>query len=234
METAVIIPSYNEKDNIEKIISAIRSVLKDAVIIVVDDNSPDYTASVVKKLQKKDTNVHLIIRKQKDGRGSAVMAGFLHAFKNTKFKTFIEMDADFSHDPSELPLLIKKVKFDTVVIASRYLKGSRIIDWPLSRKITSRLSNFLIRSVLGLPIGDNTNGFRCYSRQAAEILIQHHFRTKGYIVLSESSYLLFKKGFQFQELKTVFHNRKSGKSKTTVGEFINSFINMFNILRLKT
>lgn len=229
MRIAIVIPTYNEKDNLKELIPAIFSILLHAAIIVVDDNSPDKTASEVSKLKKKYSSLYLIERKKKSGRGSAVIEGFKYAYKHVKAQIYIEMDADFSHDPNELPQLIKLSRPKTVILGSRYVKGSKIINWPISRKVTSWLANLLIRLVLRMPIADNTNGFRCYPKEVVHLLINHRFITQGHILLSESAYLLYKNSFRFVEIPTIFRNRRVGQSNTTLSEFFNALTNLIRI-----
>jgi len=232
MKIAIVIPTYNEKDNIKKIIPQIFSLVPQSSLIIIDDNSPDKTADEVKKLRKKFPHLYLIKRKQKAGRGSAVIEGFKYADKYIRPQIYIEMDADFSHNPKELPQLIKSSKPKTVVLASRYVKDSQIINWPISRKITSFFANKLIRFILKLPIHDNTNGFRCYSKEAVNFLLNHQFKTQGYILLSEAAYLLSQKGFDFLEIPSVFRNRKLGKSNANLAEFLRSLPALFLIKRI--
>lgn len=231
MKTAIVIPSYNEKQNLARIIPQIISTLKDAYIIVVDDNSPDNTKKKITEMQKKYKHLHLINRDKKEGRGSAVMEGFSYAYKKMKADIFIEMDADLSHNPKELLSIIAASRKKTVVIGSRYLPKSRIINWSILRRITSKLSNLLIKILLRLPMSDNTNGYRCYQKDAIKIILSYRFVSRGYMVLSESAHVLFKRGFRFVEVPTVFHNRKIGKSNATLREFINSLV---NLIQLKT
>jgi len=229
MKTAIIIPTYNEKENIKKLIPAIFSVIPKVDIIVVDDNSPDETANEVLKLKRKYFHLHLIKRGGKAGRGSAVIEGLKFAFEKIKAEKYIEMDADFSHDPKELARLINFSKPKTIVLASRYVKGSKIVNWSISRRINSQLANLLIRFILKLPIRDNTNGFRCYPKEAVRLLISHNFITSGYILLSESAYLLYKNNFTFKEMPSLFQNRRLGTSNTTVEEFLDSLVYLIRI-----
>jgi len=229
MKLAIVIPSYNERQNIEALINQVFKVFPEASVVVVDDNSPDGTPALIRQLAKKYRNLHLILRKNKQGRGSAVIRGLAFAQEKLKAEIFVEMDADCSHDPEELPDLLKQADARTVVIGSRYVKGARIINWPQARLISSRLANCLIRLVLGLSVRDNTNGFRVYSPAAVAILLKHHFVSKGYISLSEISYLLSQRGFRLIEVPTVFTNRVTGKSNATIREFFDSIINLFRI-----
>lgn len=230
MKTAIIIPTYNEKGNLKKLIPAILSILPKTTITIVDDNSPDKTGQAVSNLQKKYKNLYLVTREKKSGRGSAVIEGLKYILeKRPDTEIFIEMDADFSHKPEELPQLIKLSKPKTIIFGSRYVKGSKIINWPIKRRIASKISNFLIRTVLNLPLNDNTNGYRCYHKDAVKLLVKHQYISQGYILLSESANLLYQNGFKFIEVPSVFYNRTVAKSNTTIFEFLDAFINLIRI-----
>jgi len=228
---SVVIPTFNEADNIVKLIKMINSEsMLRCSIIVVDDNSPDNTALLVKNIQKKYSNVFLINRVRKAGRGSAVIAGMRFA---KKFKTdfILEMDADFSHNPKDIKRLVQKaIKTNSdFVVGSRYSDGSKIFNWSIKRKVFSRLANLYARILLGVPLSDYTNGFRLYSSNAVEYLLKKELKSKGYIVLSETAYLLHKMGFKFNEIPIVFVNRKRGTSNLDLSEIINSFIGIWKI-----
>lgn len=228
--TAVIIPTYNEALNIKNLIVAIRKAAGKAnKIIVVDDSTSDNTGEVVKTVAKGDKNVFLIARKAKKGRGSAVIDGFWFA---QKFRPsyFIEMDADFSHDPQAIPKLLAQIKKgNDIVIGSRYLPQSKILNWPLSRKIFSRFSNLYAKFLLGVPISDFTNGYRIYNEKSVKFLLSQNLRSTGYIMLSETAYKLKKAGFSFDEIPIVFINRKRGKSNTNLSEIMNAFLGILRI-----
>lgn len=233
MKIAIVIPTFQEAKNIKKLIEAVFLNEPRSEVIVVDDNSPDGTAEIVKKLKFKHKKLWLINRSGKGGRGSAVLDGFRLAYEKLKPDVYAEMDADFSHEPKELPNLIALAKKKTVVLASRYVRGSRIVNWPLKRHIMSQLSNKLIRVVLGFQLRDNTNGYRIYKEDAIKILLQHRFVNSGYIVLSESAYLLKQKGFQLIEVPSVFVNTKSEKSNASLQEFLNAFRGLLKIVKIK-
>lgn len=226
---AVIIPSFNEKDNICTLIDEVFALFRQAKVVVVDDNSPDGTAGAVSQLKDKYKNLILLVRKNKRGRGSAVIEGLRLAYNKFRVDLFIEMDADRSHDPQEIKIMLDLANSKTVVIGSRYLCTSKIINWPLARKISSQIANWLIRLVLGLSIADNTNGFRLYPREAVKVLINHSYISRGYILLSESAYVLLKHGFVFAEFPSVFINRIAGKSNASVKEFFLSLVNLWRI-----
>ncbi len=222
MNIAIIIPTYNEKENVKRIVPAIFSVLQRVSVIVVDDHSPDGTAHAVRELGKKYSRLHIIERKGKGGRGSAVIEGFRYARKKLKPDIYIEMDADLSHDASELPRMISLSKPGVVVFASRYVRGGKIVGVSFYRRCMSRFSNFLIRMLLGLPGADNTNGYRCYRPDAIELLLNHRFISTGYILLSESAFVLYTHGFSFIEFPSIFRNRKFGLSNASIAEFMHA------------
>lgn len=226
---AIIIPTYREKVNLPKIIPLIYSFLPQSHIVIVDDNSPDGTDILMKKMLKQYKTLHFINRLKKAGRGSAVLAGFAYAKKTIHPDIYIEMDADLSHQPKELKQLLKLSKPNNIVVASRYLAKSKMQNVPYTRKLLSRMSNQLLKFVLRIPIRDNTNGFRAYQLEAIKVLQKHKFISKGYIVLSESAYLLHTKGFVFVEYPSIFINRTRGKSNTNFSEFLHSIQNVFRI-----
>lgn len=169
------------------------------------------------------------MREKKDGRGSAVIEGLRYAHTNLNPDIFIEMDADLFHNPKEILKMISLSKPKTVVIASRYMSGGKILNVQFRRRIASYLANLLIRLTLKNPIIDNTNGFRCYRKDAIGHLLKHRFISKGYILLSESATVLKKNGFKFVEFPSLFVNRKIGKSNATFSEFKNSLVSLLDI-----
>lgn len=227
--TAIIIPTYNEKANISFLIKAIFKILPQVLMVVVDDNSPDGTAKSVEKLQSKYKNLELIEGKNKAGRGQAVLKGFEFVWRQTKRAVFVEMDADFSHQPQELPALIRAVGSKTVALASRYVRGGQVLNWPLRRKIFSFLANKIIGWLLSLPLKDNTNGFRAYPRQAITLVLKKSLVCKSYLLLSEVALVLHQKQFILKELPSVFPNRKSGQSNTNAQEIINNMLELFKL-----
>lgn len=229
MRLLVIIPTYNEADNIIRLINVVLSLKLEINVLVVDDSSPDGTSELIKKTFNNNPNVFSIVRTKKDGRGRAVIEGIKFALKKGMYDKIIEMDADFSHDPTELPVLLKKSEEVDVVIGSRYSPKSQIINWPLKRRIFSKLANFYAKLLLGIPIHDYTNGYRCYSLEAAQSIDYQSIKSKGYIVLSEIAYQLFKKGFTFGEVPTVFVNRERGISNLNLNEILSAFKSVWNL-----
>lgn len=229
MKFAIIIPTYREKENLERLLPILVKRFPASSIFVVDDNSKDQTDTFVIDFSKNHPQVKFIKRERKMGRGGAVIAGFKTAYKNKLTDYFLEMDADFSHDPEEIKRLVKKASPKTVVIGSRYLKGSRIVNWPKLRKILSRLANLYVKSVLQIPIKDYTNGFRLYPRLAITKILDNQISETGYTVLSETSYILYKQGFSIIEVPTTFVNRKRGKTKTNWVEYLKSLVAILRI-----
>ncbi len=229
-KVCIVIPSYNTKSSINKSITGILKYMPNVRVIVVDDNSPDGTARFIKSKFGLDPRVTLIVRKQKGGRGSAVIRGFKEGLKNKNTKFFIEMDADLCHDPKYLPILIKKCQEYDVVIASKYLKGSVIIGLGLKRLIFSRIVNFYIRLMLGIRITDYTNGYRCYTRKTLEKINFKNISSRGFIVLSEIAYNIYKEGFTFGEIPIFFKYKNMNPSNFNLSEIKEAF---FTILRLR-
>ena len=211
-DIVIVIPTYNAREGIIENILKIQKEVPHATIVIVDDNSPDKTAQLIKSHFKNDTRVYVIVRKKKGGRGSAVLHGFKETLKSENAKYFIEMDADLCHDPKYIKKLVDKCKKADVVIASRYLPGSKITGWNMKRKLISFSINTFAKLMLGIPISDYTDGFRCYSRKAVEFISSHQVKSRGYIVLSEVAYLCYKKGMKFAEVPIDFHFEAITKS----------------------
>ena len=223
----IIIPTYNEKENIFKLIEEITKLIENVNIVVVDDSVDKLDAL------KKIDNVSYIHRGSKLGRGSAVLEGIKEGLLKEKNKIFIEMDADFSHDPKELKKNIDYFKKENLnfLIASRYVEGSKIINWPLSRHLLSKFSNFLAKFLLRVPINDYTNGFRFYDKNAAKHVIKkcEYSKSTGFILLSEIVLELYKNNYKISEISTIFVNRVRGESKVNFNEILNSFIGLLKL-----
>lgn len=229
-KSVVVIPTYNSKKNVGKLLREILQFVPWAKIIVVDDNSPDGTANEIKKHFAKDKRVTLIVREKKRGRGSAVIEGFKEGLKDKATELFIEMDSDFAHKPSDLARLIKKADEFDVVVATRYLLKSQLLKWKFKRRVISRLANLWIKSILGIALTDNTNGFRCYKRQIIEGIDFNSIKSKGFIVLTEFSYQIHKKRVIFGEVPIDFIPVDLNKSNLNIKEIKEAF---FTVLRLK-
>ena len=224
---AIIIPAYNERENLKKLVDQINSNLNDIQILIIDDSKVNDSEQTI--IDKK--NVHFIYRGKKLGRGSAVLFGLKECLKKD-YNIFIEMDADFSHDPNELQ---DKIDFFVnnnldVLIASRYLKNSKIVNWSLSRRIFSKLSNFLAKKLLRIPVSDYTNGYRLYSREAVQLITRECGKIgDGFIVLSEILLVTSLNKLKIGDISSVFINRIRGESSVNVKLI---FLSLFGLLKL--
>jgi len=213
LEALVVIPTYNEKENIEELIGQVLSVKDTIHILVVDDNSPDGTGDIVERMASSNERVNIIRREKKMGLGSAYIAGFKWALENTDARYVFEMDADFSHDPRAIPNFLEAVKDNDLVIGSRYLKGITVVNWPLSRLILSYSANIYTRLITGLPLKDATGGYKCFRREVLEALPLDRIKSDGYSFQIEVNFLCWKKGFRIKEIPILFVDRRVGISK---------------------
>jgi dolichol-phosphate mannosyltransferase len=220
MSNIVIIPTYKERENIEAIIIAISSLVPSFDILIIDDNSPDGTAGIIKELQKSHNNLHLIERPGKLGLGTAYITGFKYALERA-YDFIFEMDADFSHDPNDLPRLLKACIDDgaDVAIGSRYISGVNVVNWPLSRVLMSYFASIYVRIVTGMKIMDTTAGFKCYRREVLENIKPSHIRSVGYSFQIEMKFTAWKLGYRIVEVPIIFTDRKLGSSKMSGGIF---------------
>ena len=212
MKTLIIIPTYNEIENIEKIIEAIFCAAPNVNILIVDDNSADGTGKYVEKLSKKNPKVHIIHREGKLGLGSAYRTGFKYSLEKGYDYTF-EMDADFSHNPKDIPRFLEKIKTCDLVVGSRYLNQISVVNWPLARLILSYFANFYARIITGTPTRDLTSGFKCYSRKVLEGIPLNRICSDGYGFQIETVFWAYHKKFNVQEMLIVFTDRIKGISK---------------------
>ena len=226
----VVIPTYNERDNVGALCEELLSRPERPDVLVVDDNSPDGTAAEAEEVGRRyPGRLHVLRREGKGGRGGAVLAGFAWG-SGGGYDYFFEMDADYSHRPGELPLFLEAARGADVVVGSRYLPASRIVNWPRARRFFSKLANSYARFFLRIPITDYTNGYRCYSRAAVEALDAGAVDASGYVVLSEVAYQLYRRGFRFADVPTEFVNRRRGESNLSPSEIISAFV---GVLRLR-
>lgn len=213
VNSLVIIPTYNERENVATVIKKLNSLNTGVDILVVDDNSPDGTAEIVKGLQKECKNLSLLKRSGKLGLGTAYIKGFNWALER-RYQYIIEMDADLSHNPDDVPRLIKECKkgYD-LVIGSRYCDGVNVINWPIKRLLLSYSANKYTRIVTGLPIKDATAGFKCFNRRVLEDINFNRVKSSGYSFQIEMNFRVWKKGYSLKEIPIVFEERSEGKSK---------------------
>jgi dolichol-phosphate mannosyltransferase len=215
-ETLIIIPTYNERENIGLLLPAIKKVLPGVHILVVDDGSPDGTSGYVKELALSLGNVFVLDRNKKEGLGRAYVAGFRWALARS-YGFIFEMDADFSHDPKFLPDFLEAIKENDLVIGSRYISGVNVVNWPMSRLLISYFGNVYARMVTGIPVRDCTGGFKCFRRQVLEALDFDSIASSGYSFQIEVNFYSWKKGFRILEIPIVFTDRKRGDSKISRG-----------------
>ena len=228
----VIIPTYNEKENIEKIIRAVLSLDGEYHILVIEDGSPDGTAQIVRRLQEEFSDrLHMIERKGKLGLGTAYITGFKWSVENG-YDYIFEMDADFSHNPDDLPRLYEACAKNgaDLAIGSRYCNGISVINWPIGRVIMSYYASVYVRTVLGMKVYDTTAGFKCYRRNVLETIDLDKVRMKGYGFQIEMKYTTFKLGFNIQEVPIIFVDRTEGTSKMSSGIFGEAF---WGVMKLK-
>lgn len=214
-KTLIIIPTYNEADNIERVIQKIiKRNIPNVFLLIVDDNSPDGTGDIVEKIARRDVRVKLLRRKGKMGLGTAYVEGFKFALESG-FDYIFEMDADMSHYPGEIPKFLEKIREHDLVIGSRYLTGVNVINWPLSRLLLSLWANWYTRTITGMPIQDCTSGYKCFRREVLESIDLDRISSDGYSFQIEINYKAWKKNFRICEIPIVFVDRKKGDSKMT-------------------
>jgi dolichol-phosphate mannosyltransferase len=213
VKALVIVPTYNEADNVTVLIPEILNLPFDVEVLVVDDNSPDGTAELVSKMGKEDERIHLLRREKKLGLGSAYVKGFKYALSRPDIDCVFEMDADFSHDPSSIPDFLRAIEECDLVLGSRYLDGVTVVNWPLSRLILSYCANLYTRIVTGLPVHDATGGFKCFHRRVLESIDLDSVHSDGYSFQIEMSFKCWRKGFRIKEIPITFVDRRVGTSK---------------------
>ncbi|MCU0700930.1 MAG: polyprenol monophosphomannose synthase [Myxococcaceae bacterium] len=208
----VIIPTYNERDNLGPITSAVLAADGRVDILVVDDNSPDGTGQLADELAAKEPRIQVLHREKKEGLGRAYLAAFRWAIAK-QYAFIIEMDADFSHDPKYLPALIDAAKTADIAVGSRYIEGGGTVNWGIGRQVMSRGGSMYARTVLGISLRDVTAGFKCFNRRVLEAINLDEVQSSGYGFQIELSYRALKKGFTIKEIPIVFEDRRVGQSK---------------------
>ena len=232
-KSVVIIPTYNEKENIEAIIRAVMALEDKFDILLIEDGSPDGTADIVKGLMAGDFKgrLHIIERTGKLGLGTAYITGFKWAIEQ-KYDFIFEMDADFSHDPKDVPRLLKEVRDNgyDVAIGSRYITGVNVVNWPMGRVLMSYYASKYVQFVTGIPVNDTTAGFKCYRRKVLETINLDAIRFKGYAFQIEMKFTAYKLGFKIKEVPVIFVNRELGTSKMSGGIFGEA---LFGVIKLR-
>jgi dolichol-phosphate mannosyltransferase len=216
--TVIVIPTYNESENITPLLTEIHSVVPDADVLVVDDNSPDGTARIVTELGDKDARIRLLSRAGKLGLGTAYVAGFRECLKRG-YTVLCQMDCDFSHQPRYLADFLREIQTYDVVLGSRYISGGGTEDWSLKRKVLSVGGNTYARLILGLPFADLTGGFKCWRRVVLEAIDLDTVRAEGYAFQMEMTFRAYRRGFRIREIPIIFPDRTQGTSKLGQGIF---------------
>ncbi|MAE57857.1 MAG: dolichyl-phosphate beta-D-mannosyltransferase [Halobacteriovorax sp.] len=228
-ETLIIIPTYNEIDNIERMINTIFELYPEVSLLIIEDGSPDGTANVVKEYQKKFKNLFMIERTGKQGLATAYTTGFKWAL-DRNYNYVFEMDCDFSHDPKQVKDLLTEATQNELVIGSRYIDGIRIINWPFHRLLLSYLASIYTRFITNIPVHDTTGGFKCFSRKALESLNLDNVISKGYIFQLELNYKVWSQGLRVKEVPIIFYERRDGQSKMGGGIVFEA---LFAVLKLR-
>jgi dolichol-phosphate mannosyltransferase len=213
MNILVCIPTYNEKENIEHIISEILAQGDDIEILIIDDNSPDGTAAIVERLMQTEPRLHILKRPTKSGLGTAYVEGFTFGLTLPRIGYLMEMDADFSHDPKYIADFRQAIKDNDLVIGSRYSDGISIVNWPMSRLLLSYFASIYVRVITGMPVKDPTGGFKCFRREVLEWLDLKKIKSNGYGFQIEMDFYVWRGGFRIKEIPILFIDRRAGTSK---------------------
>jgi dolichol-phosphate mannosyltransferase len=213
VEALVVVPTYNECQNIERLVGELFALPVDLHVLVVDDNSPDGTGTIVKEWSAREPRLHTLHRSGKLGLGGAYITGFRWALANTDARFIFEMDADFSHDPRALPQFLERIRDADLVVGSRYVRGVTVVNWPLSRLFLSITANSYTRIVTGMPLHDATGGFKCFRRAVIEALPLDRIKSDGYSFQIEMNFHTWKRGFRIVEMPIIFTDRLVGQSK---------------------
>ncbi len=216
MKPLIIIPTYNELENIRRLLPELMALDPDIRVLVVDDNSPDGTGKLADELAAGNERISVLHRPGKLGLGSAYVAGFRYAVRQDVDCVF-EMDADFSHDPAMIPRFLEEIASCDVVIGSRYVSGINVVNWPMSRLLLSYFANIYTRLVTGMTIRDATSGYKCFRREVLENIALDDVRSDGYAFQIEMNFRCWRKGYRLREIPIIFVDRRSGTSKLSRG-----------------
>jgi dolichol-phosphate mannosyltransferase len=212
VKTLIIVPTYNERENVVALLERIFAFVPGAHVLIVDDNSPDGTGAIADQSAAEDPRVHVMHREGKQGLGSAYVAGFRYAL-DRDYEAVFEMDADFSHNPESLPVFLGELENADLVLGSRYLNGVTVVNWPIKRLILSYSANVYSRVITGMRVKDLTGGFKCFRRRVLESIDWSRVRSDGYAFQIEITFKAWRKGFRIREIPIMFVDRKAGESK---------------------
>lgn len=230
--TSIVIASFNEANNLRRLVPRLREIVPEGFVIVVDDNSPDGTPAILQELAATDSSIRPLIRSGKLGYGTAVLDGFRKAL-NEGAERIVTLDADFSHDPNDIPALLAALDNADVAIGSRYFQGVRVLNWHPSRLLLSLFANRYVKTILGMKVHDATSGFRAYRRPACEAIVSTPIRSLGYSFLVEVLYVTFRRGFRIVEVPIIYSERREGQSKMSKKVIFEAIFRPW-ILRLKS
>ncbi len=212
MKALIVIPTYNELENIEQIVSAVFAAHAAVDILIVDDNSPDGTGAAVKQMMQTESRLHLMERAGKMGLGTAYCQGFIWALERG-YEVVFEMDADFSHDPQEIPRFLQEIEHMDLVIGSRYVSGVNVVNWPMQRLLLSWFANLYTSVITRMPIKDATGGFKCFRAEVLRRIDLTQIRSNGYAFQIEMNFKIWRTGARIKEIPIIFIDRRSGISK---------------------
>jgi dolichol-phosphate mannosyltransferase len=233
MKSIVVVPTYNERENLETLIRSVREQPRDIDVLVVDDNSPDGTGALADELASRDPqHVFVLHRNCKEGLGPAYLAGFQHVLANMDHDLILQMDADLSHDPVYLPKFIEAAESYDLVLGSRYLRGISVVNWDFKRLLLSKTASRYVRIVTGLPFTDLTGGFKCWRRTTLERIDLRRVSARGYIFQTEMTYRTHRMGMRVGEIPIIFYERNLGRSKIS-GHIIIEALFRVGLLRFK-
>jgi dolichol-phosphate mannosyltransferase len=231
-KSLVIIPTYNELENLQRLLPCVLKQDENIDVLIVDDNSPDGTANFVEEEGKKTSRIRILKRPKKMGLGTAYLDGFKYAIAHN-YDIIFEMDADFSHDPDEIPNFLNKIKDYDLVLGSRYVTGVNVVNWPMRRLLLSYFANIYTRIITGLPVKDATGGFKCFRKRVLESIDFNRVKSNGYAFQIEMSFKAWKKGFRLIEIPIIFVDRIKGNSKMSK-KIVREAVTMVWKLRLKS
>lgn len=230
MRCLVVVPTYNESDNLTAIVESIIQHAPTAHVLIVDDNSPDGTGALADDLSHtRQGQVFVLHRARKEGLGQAYVDGFKFALARD-YEIIVQMDADFSHDPKYLPAFFEAIETNDLVIGSRYVDGISVVNWDLKRLILSKAASFYVRLITGMPITDTTTGFKCWRREALVSVGLDQLFSNGYVFLAEMSYRAYRQGMRIKEVPIIFVERRLGHSKMNAGIMVEGVL---NVLRMR-
>ena len=233
MKAIVVVPTYNERENIENVITSVQAQPGNIDVLVVDDNSPDGTGDLAEEIATRTPGkVSVLHRNRKEGLGPAYLAGFQHVLAQMDHDLIMQMDADLSHDPAYLPRFVKAAESYDLILGSRYVKGISVVNWDFKRLLLSKTASRYVRFVTGLPYTDLTGGFKCWRRKTLEGIGLRHVSARGYIFQTEMTYRAYRKGFRVGEIPIIFYERNLGRSKIS-GPIIVEALFRVGLLRFK-